>query len=546
MFSGGEELSTAALPFARGHIGELFFHTRDAVAILDSDWRVRGWNPAGERLLGETEEKLRGQPFSGLFPDVDGFAELRRRLAGSEGGRQGASNAVVARLRSRAGRLIHARCRSIPLGAAPAGWRAVLIQEEPELEHDPAADLRLVQLYQLAGVAAAVMGETDQQKIAQMLVDLTKELLDADFTALMQVETSSEGFRVTSFTYNAPRHLFPGGVEHPRGTGLLAAALESRTILRIADIGRHPQAVGIPVEHPPIGPLLAVPLIANRQVIGELLAANRVDRRAFTELDEAIAAHIGTLAGAALDNARLHLEVATKAAELETLNLRRRQMVAAIAHDLRTPAGAVIGYADIACDPALPPNQLPAVLARLGEQATQLNRLVDDLSMASKVDTEQVTVELARVEVAPLLDELVADYRFRFPSRTFELVGQPVPLVLGDAARLRQVLTNLVDNALKYSPAGRPVRLEAAESRRRVLISVRDEGPGIAADEIGKIFEPFYRSRSSAGAAPGIGLGLTIARGLVAAMQGELTVESTPGQGACFTVSLPRAPVSRS
>jgi signal transduction histidine kinase len=182
------------------------------------------------------------------------------------------------------------------------------------------------------------------------------------------------------------------------------------------------------------------------------------------------------------------------------------------------------------------------VLARISEQAGQLNRLVDDLSTASRMDAEQLTVQVETVDVTQLLGEVVADYRFRFPSRDFALTGVPIPAVKADRVRLRQVLTNLLDNALKYSPPRSPIRVDAsARHRRWVEVSIADQGAGIELDEQPRIFEPFYRSRKSAEATSGIGLGLTIAAGLARAMHGDLRVESRPGQGARFTISLPAA-----
>jgi PAS domain S-box-containing protein len=522
----------------RGRLGELFFFTRDPVAIIDSDLCIKRWNPAGERLLGYPQDTVEGQPFSSLFPDVDQFAAMRKFIEGADRMPDPTGASHLAQVRSRAGRSVHVRCRVIPLAEEPPGSRAILMQEEPPDWVDSATQERLSQFHQVAETVAAVMGESNQDRVAQQMVDLAKELLTADFTALARVEPRDGGFQVTAFNYNAPRDLFPQDVAHPRGAGLLAAALQSRTVTRVADVRAHPQAVGIPVQHPPIGPLLAVPLLAGSRVIGELLAANRHGRPAFTELDEAIATHIGTLATAALENARLHLEVASKALELEVLNLRRRQMVAAIAHDLRTPTGAVLGYADLAADSKLPSKQLPVVLARIAEQAGQLNRLVDDLSLASKIDAEQPKVEMHSFLLDGLLEELLADYRFRVPSRQFHLSGLPVPAVVGDRSRLRQVLTNLVDNAIKYSPAETPISVEVAQNGPQVEVSVQDHGPGIQPDELGQIFEPFYRSRRSSGSSPGIGLGLTIAKGLMKAMKGDLAVVSSAGHGARFTLTL--------
>jgi len=516
-------------------IGALFYHVRDAVAVLDGSWRIRRWNPAGERLFGYTADRLEGQPFASLFSDAEEFARARQAL-------ELASDSASGTLRSQLGRLIPVSCRTITLDGdgGQSDWRAVLIQEEPNNALDPTGRALIRQLHQLAEATAAILAEPDLQRVAQSLTDLAKVLVGADFSALVLVEPDGESYRATGFTYNAPRELFPPDRTHPDPIGLLGEPLLTRSILRIADIRDHPGSVGIPVHHPPVAAFIGVPLFIKEAVIGELLVANRVERPAFTDLEEALLSQLGIIAGALIENARLQTEVGNHAEQVDQLNARRRAAMAAIAHDLRTPAGAVRGYAEIAADPRLPEPKRAMMLQRLEKQAQQLNRLIDDLSTAARLDTDNFAVAMESIDLNEVLEEIESDYRLRYEDRRFELVGSPAPRARADRQRLRQVLTNLIDNAIKYSAPGTPVRVEIEATPSQVYIAVVDRGRGISTEDLARVFEPFYRSKSAESVA-GMGLGLAIVRGLMQAMGGEVSVQSTAGRGARFRLCLQRS-----
>lgn len=524
-----------AEPEGTRRIGALFYHIRDAVAVLDGSWRIRRWNPAGERLFGYPADRLIGQPFASLFSDAEQFARARGLL--EAGGDRAAGS-----LRSQIGRLLPVTFRNIPLDGDDGlpDWRAVLIHEEPPTTVDAGGHALIRQLNQLAEATSAIVAETDVVRVAQSLTDLAKELLGADFAALVLVQPDGEGFRATGFSYNAPRELFPLDRTHPNPVGILGRPLQTRSVVRIADVRGYPGSVGIPVHHPPVEAFLGVPLIARDAVVGELLVANRVDRPVFTDLQEALLTQLGTIAAALLENSRLRAEVADHADRVELLNARRRSAMAAIAHDLRTPAGAVRGYAEIAADPRLPEEKRIYMLQRLEKQAQQLNRLIDDLSTAARLDTENFSVSMESVDLNDLLHEMQADYLARYPERRFELAGIPRLSARADRQRLRQVLTNLVDNAIKYSGAATPVRVEVEAASSRIFITVIDQGGGIPKADQARVFEPFYRTQSAASVA-GMGLGLTIVRGLMQAMGGEVYLQSSADEGSRFRLELQRA-----
>ena len=513
----------------RGQLGELFYQTGDCVLALDAERRVRRLNPAGERLLGYDEEHLLGQPIATLFPNPDELKQALRLLAETDGTN---AESCIATVRTRAGRLLRARCRIFSLDGEEAG-HAMLIKEEPPADIDARGAALIRQLNQLAETWISLVGESDLDLVGQSLADLAKELLAADFTGLALVRPDHNGgFETVRFNFNASRPFFPERL--PRPVGVLGLALESRALVRIDDIRTHRGQMGLPSKQTKIGPFLAVPLLGKGAVMGELLAANRPGGPAFTVLDEAIAVQLGTIATAAVETARLK-------AEADELTRRRKEMVAAVAHDLRTPITTVVGYSELAGEAGLSDEARERVMVRLREQRSQVGRLLDDLTTASSLETGRLSVEPADVALDALLGELCDSVRVRHPDRDLKLRGKRHLDVRADRVRLRQMLTNLVDNAVKYSAPETPVTIATSAGEGEVQIAVSDQGAGIQPEELDQVFELFYRTRTATRRASGMGLGLAIVRGLAEAMGGSVGADSKVGEGTTITVSLPAA-----
>ena len=187
----------------------------------------------------------------------------------------------------------------------------------------------------------------------------------------------------------------------------------------------------------------------------------------------------------------------------------------------------------------LQPEQRQAFLALIGDETTRLADLVGDVLDTSRIDAGTFSYRFGDVDVAALVQESVATAAISQDEVPVTAdIPATVPAVRGDAQRLRQVLGNLIDNAVKYSPAGTPVEVRVSGRNGSVTVSVRDEGSGIASEDQGLIFEKFGRV-SGGNTKPGTGLGLYIARSIVEAHGGSLAVASARGRGATFTVTLP-------
>jgi PAS domain S-box-containing protein len=233
--------------------------------------------------------------------------------------------------------------------------------------------------------------------------------------------------------------------------------------------------------------------------------------------------------------------------EERRLEQLKSDFVATVSHELRTPLAAVYGAALTLAERDLSGREdvRDALVAQIAEQAARLAAIIEDILLTGELDAGALRLEPAEVDPVALARAAVEAARARLGDRArIELVAsEPVGSISADAGRLRQVLDNLIDNAVKYSPqrCRAEVRIDADE--RAVSISVADEGIGIPADEHDRIFEKFYRlDPAQADGVGGSGLGLYVCRELVERMHGRISVESAPGRGSTFTLELPRRP----
>ena len=222
---------------------------------------------------------------------------------------------------------------------------------------------------------------------------------------------------------------------------------------------------------------------------------------------------------------------------------RRRQLTADIAHDLRTPISIIRGHAEALRDGVLPPT--PKTFALIHEETLRLNRMVEDLRTLSRAEAGELSLVRRPVAVGAFLEQTAAAQRPGAGEKgialRLEATGE-LPEIEVDADRMAQALNNLVDNALRYTPAGGTVTLAAGRVGDGVRIQVRDSGPGIAPEDLPHVFERFYRGdRARRRHEGGSGLGLAIARSIVEAHGGRIRAESPAGGGAVFTIDLPAA-----
>lgn len=231
----------------------------------------------------------------------------------------------------------------------------------------------------------------------------------------------------------------------------------------------------------------------------------------------------------------------------------RRELVAHVSHDLRTPLASMHGYLETLRlkEDRLSPRERADYLDTALRQSERLTRLVGELFELAQLDARQTEPALEPLAVADLVQDVVQKFRLRAEQRGIRLsvgVGRDadgeaagLPLVLADIALTERVLDNLIDNAINHTARGGEVRLSLFNQAEQLAIAVSDTGAGIAPEHLAHIFDPFYQAGNEHRAGQHAGLGLAIARRIVELQSGELQVASEPGQGTSFTFSLPLA-----
>lgn len=238
--------------------------------------------------------------------------------------------------------------------------------------------------------------------------------------------------------------------------------------------------------------------------------------------------------------------VAFDVTEMRRLESVRRDFVANVSHELRTPVTAIRSAAETIRDVAVHDvAALPRFTDIIARNAERLGNLVDDLLDLSRIESREIQIVREELDVSMLLSQVVALFRERAEKRQLNLVlDVPVntPRIQGDRKALEHILTNLVDNAVKYSGSGAVIRVRAKPVGSSLAFQVEDTGPGIAAEHLPRIFERFYRvDTGRSRELGGTGLGLSIARNLVEAMGSHIDVESTIGIGTRFEFTMPIA-----
>jgi K+-sensing histidine kinase KdpD len=283
---------------------------------------------------------------------------------------------------------------------------------------------------------------------------------------------------------------------------------------------------------------IGVPLAARGQILGAVLLVSAESGRRYTPDDLALAEELGRRASQAIDNARLY-------AQAQQAVRARDEFLAATSHELRTPLAHIKGFvstlrqADVQWDEATRQD----FLGEIEREADRLARLIGNLLDMSRIESGG----LERPDRAPTTARAVVSGGL---DRVRGLLGQrpllvdvppELPAIDVDSTQVEGVFANLVENAAKYSPPETPLRLVGRPAEGGVEVRVEDEGPGIAADDLERIFDKFVRGAAARSSIPGTGLGLAICREVVRANGGRIWAENRPTGGAAFVVWLPLA-----
>jgi signal transduction histidine kinase/molybdopterin-guanine dinucleotide biosynthesis protein A len=288
-------------------------------------------------------------------------------------------------------------------------------------------------------------------------------------------------------------------------------------------------------------PILGTALRINRHPIGSVYVVGKYDGTTFTEDDRRDLESFGAQAALAIEYS---IELQAASDREHQLARLHDELAAVVAHEMRTPLSSLLLQFELLLEHGERQDDqilVPArTLGRMRTAGNQLSRLIQDLLDAARIELKRVTLERRRCVLGEVISELVAQLKPTFGDRPIALnVEDNVPPVLVDAERVTEIVTNLLENAAKYSSPDKPITVAVARDGRGVTISVEDEGNGIAPEDLPRLFDRFFQAKRGRTRKSGLGLGLYITKGLVEAHGGRIWVDSAPGRGSKFHVWLP-------
>jgi signal transduction histidine kinase len=393
----------------------------------------------------------------------------------------------------------------------------------------------------LQRVGSALAAEFDLEKVVQAVTDEATAQTGANFGAFFYNVVNPAGESYMLYTLaGAAREAF-SRFPMPRNTAIFGPTFDGSAVVRLPDVtadarfGHNPPYHGMPPGHLPVRSYLAVPIVSRRgKVHGGLFLGHR-DVGVFTERHERLAIGLAAWAALAMDNGFLY-------ADAQRANMAKDHFLATLSHELRTPLNAIVGWLSMLRRPeVMSAAGLPKAWAAIDRNTEALTGLIEDLLDLSRIATGKVRLAEGEVDINDVVRDSVRTMELKFEEKHVGLSVDLCPdpcLVRGDGARLRQVVVNLLSNAMKFTATGGQVRVAATCAEASAVVVVTDNGIGIHPDFLPHVFQPFRQGESNA--TTGLGLGLGIVKNLVELHGGRVTAESAGvGCGSRFTVTLP-------
>ena len=422
--------------------------------------------------------------------------------------------------------------------------------------------------FPVASTKGADEGLPTPNAVAQRLAELIRSVLACQRVSITTFDPESHALRSTAVVGLAPeleklwRERRPGFLLSEQvGSPMLDARFQNDEVI-LMDLSRppynsRPNPFGIQT-------MLLAPMNVGRRLIGVLVLDHGGDDRVYTPNDIALTKAVAKLAALVVERERLLADRADAQARelaLREANALMDEFIAIAGHEIRTPLTTIKGSVQLAKrqlgkvmkrDAALPIEAKSLILSvqdlidRAERQIGMQNRLVSDLLDVARIRSNRLELHPELCDLVLLVRETVQDEQYLAESRTIHctIEAQGELLVMADADRIRQVISNYLSNALKYSKAEQPVSVRLSHNRDLVRMEVRDHGPGLPLVEQERIWERFYRVEgieTRSGSGVGLGLGLHICRMIIERQGGHVGVDSIPGQGATFWFTLPLA-----
>lgn len=400
---------------------------------------------------------------------------------------------------------------------------------------------RLGEAARLAEVSKAINATLERDEVLDLILTSALDLIGGDEASVMLLDEAKKNLEVVSYRGEGPDEIRQARVEV--GTGISGVVAETRRPLLIE--GNRVPAVA-KGGHPERGikSAMSVPLERGGELLGVLNIADTSAGKTFNDHDLEALGFFAENAAIAIGNASLFEREREAVDRLEELDRLKSDFIATVSHELRTPLTAIVGSAQVLSRKmeTMTGDQRRQFITSINNQSQRLSRLVQDLLTTESVQSGVVRLQRMKLDLESLCESCLGDVR------TTKLAGERKLLLdvrsenmeaWGDPGAIRQVVTNLVENACKYSPDATTVTVGLEDLPGEALITVEDEGHGIPEEKLTHIFDRFYQTdASNTRLAGGVGLGLFIVKNLVEGHGGTIDVESEEGRGTTFKVHL--------
>jgi signal transduction histidine kinase len=400
----------------------------------------------------------------------------------------------------------------------------------------------------LGEVSRAVAASLDLEQVLTTIVARAVELSGADAGSIYEYDEAAAEFQLRASHGMSDEIVLAIRAARIRaGESVVGEATARRAPVQVPDVQNAPgYPLGQVLAAAGFHALLALPLLHEERIIGALVVRRRlagVFESDTVDLLQTFASH----SALAIENARLFEEIASKSHQIEVVSRHKSEFVASMSHELRTPLNAIIGFSQVLADKLF--GELNAkqeeYVQDIVDSGRHLLSLINDVLDLSKVESGRMELEPSTFSLLEALEDGLTMIRERASQHAIRLSLQVEPgigLVEADERKIKQVILNLVSNAVKFTPDNGEVELLARQLDDEIRVSVRDTGIGIALEDQARIFEDFQQLGLHT--REGTGLGLALSRRFVELHGGRLWVESLVGHGSTFTFSLPLRPAA--